>query len=331
MSENTAVSGFHTLDTTQYLGFTEKFISTFEEILTNFTQLPKTQAILSFYDTLTQHIRDPQAHDLDLSAISGELVKQLYRAYRDNGFTGSITDMLLGIIKTIEIATIEESKLGVDVTKAINVPDWQAIYQQHQTNRRAHRHIYETLQPYAAFNHAPSFYLSYYFQQQNELYEEDGYTITRWNPNEGTIYTHFGLSYHDSNEIMHNGMGIMDLWSLSAIDRITTCRIYFDVASTVAYVYLETQWRNSGRTHITPYLALPFSTDIEEKLVVIYRHDQITLRNSLASITTTNQLGTTAPYLLTLSQPLLARGTGIREISHYDVAADQNEQLFFLN
>lgn len=324
------LSGFHTIDTSRYVGFNDKFISTFEEILTNFTQLPKTQAVLTFYDRILEHIADRKAHNLDFSNVKGELLEQLYEAYRDAGFTGTMDDMLTSVLKSIQVATIEESLVGVDKVKAMNVLGWQAVFERHDANIQSHAHLLNTLQPDPAFNVIPSFYLSHYLQAIDPVDPDTGYTITKWNPQEGTFYFSFGYNFPDEESESET---VTDpIWSLQFTDKIVHANIITSVPKKKAWLQLVVEDTNGVINFIHNGLRLPFGNDIVENIVLVYDNDETVARNTLyKSVPFKNIFGSQPPYALMLHQPFGTKGTALREISHYGVRADEFEQLFLLN
>ena len=334
-TENDATcSGFHSLDTVHYEGFQDSFLSNFEEILRNFTKLPKTQAIVTFLDRLRDHLQDRDGHDLQLSKledIEHDLTKQLYKAYREYGNDGSVGDMYHQILKDVEVATLEEALLGISRDKAINVPAWQELIARHDRQARSHKELFDTLQPKSAFNVSPTFYFSYYLQQLQELYEDDEYTIDTWNPEEGTIYFSVGYNYQDFPELADATVGTIPIWSLEFIDRTITCSIQIDKSVEKAFLTLRTVHRDGNRVRQSPALPLPFVSNIVENVVLTYDGTRMRLRDTLYEGTDIDIFEKQIPYALKLHLPLTNSGSGIREISHYNLSAQRSAQLFFLN
>lgn len=159
MTDNSKITGFDTLSTLRFEGFTERNISELEQILLNLDKSESVQNIKDFYINLYNHIRDTKGHDIDLSEYSDTFLYQLYEVYRRYGNKDSISEMLLQVEKNITIATNKDIDAGFNDTKAVTAKQFKSIFQKHLDNPRAHRTIYDKLVPKATFTGIPT--LSY--------------------------------------------------------------------------------------------------------------------------------------------------------------------------
>ena len=70
MTDNSKITGFDTLSTLRFEGFTERNMSELEQILLNLDKSESVQNIKDFYINLYNHIHDTKGHDIDLSSDS---------------------------------------------------------------------------------------------------------------------------------------------------------------------------------------------------------------------------------------------------------------------
>ena len=159
MTDNSKITGFDTLSTLRFEGFTERNMSELEQILLNLDKSESVQNIKDFYINLYNHIRDTKGHDIDLSEYSDTFLYQLYEVYRRYGNKDSISEMLLQVEKNVTIATNKDIDAGFNDTKAVTAKQFKSIFQKHLDNPRAHRTIYDKLVPKATFTGIPT--LSY--------------------------------------------------------------------------------------------------------------------------------------------------------------------------
>lgn len=159
MTDNSKITGFDTLSTLRFEGFTERNMSELEQILLNLDKSESVQNIKDFYINLYNHIRDTRGHEIDLAEYSDTFLYQLYEVYRRYGNKDSISEMLLQVEKNITIATNKDIDAGFNDTKAVTAKQFKSIFQKHLDNPRAHRTIYDKLVPKATFTGIPT--LSY--------------------------------------------------------------------------------------------------------------------------------------------------------------------------
>lgn len=156
MTDNSKITGFDTLSTLRFEGFTERNMSELEQILLNLDKSESVQNIKDFYINLYNHLHDTKGHDIDLSEYSPTFLHQLYEVYRRYGNTGSISEMLLQVEKNITVATNKDIDAGFNDTKAVTAKQFKSIFQKHLDNPRAHRTIYDKLVPKATFTGTPT-------------------------------------------------------------------------------------------------------------------------------------------------------------------------------
>lgn len=159
MTDNSKITGFDTLSTLRFEGFTERNMSELEQILLNLDKSESVQNIKDFYINLYNHIRDTRGHEIDLAEYSDTFLYQLYEVYRRYGNKDSISEMLLQVEKNVTIATNKDIDAGFNDTKAVTAKQFKSIFQKHLDNPRAHRTIYDKLVPKATFTGIPT--LSY--------------------------------------------------------------------------------------------------------------------------------------------------------------------------
>lgn len=159
MTDNSKITGFDTLSTLRFEGFTERNMSELEQILLNLDKSESIQNIKDFYINLYNHIHGTRGHDIDLSGYSDAFLYQLYEVYRRYGNKDSISEMLLQVEKNVTIATNKDIDAGFNDTKAVTAKQFKSIFQKHLDNPKAHRTIYDKLVPKATFTGIPT--LSY--------------------------------------------------------------------------------------------------------------------------------------------------------------------------
>lgn len=334
--DDSTVSDFHSISAIEYVGFTSQNMSDFERIITAYTNMPKTQAMVTFYDRLRNHINDARAHNLNIDDISDSLITQLYYIYRSLGFTGTRADMIVAMIKTIEAGTIDQCLAGVNPNKAVTVPGWQAMFNKHESDAKAHASFFDSLLPNDVLNEDPDFYLSSFFGEQNYLIEDDGYTITSWDTNEGTLY--LSISYDFREEPLNTTTG--KVMSLDFLNFSLDFSIIFnsnDVTNRTLILKLD---KNDKATKTSKYigkLTLAFQDEGYDRILVIYDHGACRLRSMTDTVDLNcDPLDEQFPIALYLNSPLKARSdktsiVTIKEVAHYPIAASITEQLFFLN
>ena len=156
MTDNSKITGFDTLSTLRFEGFTERNMSELEQILHNLDKSDSVQNIKDFYINLYNHIHSSGGHNIDLSEHDSTFLGKLYEVYRRYGNTGSMSDMLHRIEKNIAIATNKDIAAGFNDTKAVTAGQFKTVFNKHVDNATAHRRIYDALVPNATFTCTPT-------------------------------------------------------------------------------------------------------------------------------------------------------------------------------
>lgn len=334
--QDSSISHFHSISTVEYSGFTSQNMSDFERIIMAYTKMPKTQAMMTFYDRLQRHIADAKAHNLDIDDLQDSLITQLYYIYRNLGFTGTREDMIVAMIKTIEVGTIDQCLAGVNPIAGVTVPGWLTMCSKHENDPKAHDSFFNSLLPNDALNEDPDFYLSSFFGEQNYLIENDGYTITSWNPNKGTFY--LSLSYDFRAEPLGTTNGkVITLDFLNFTLDFTIKNNSNDPLKRALILKIDKIDKTTQTVKYIGKVDLAFADEGYDRILLIYDHGTCRLR-SMTDTADLNYdpLDGQVPIALYLNSPLKARSdkndiVALKEVAHYSIAASITEQLFFLN
>ena len=156
MTDNSKITGFDTLSTFRFEGFTERNMSELEQILHNLDKSDSVQNIKDFYTNLYNHVHSSGGHNIDLSEHEITFLGKLYEVYRRYGNSGSMSDVLHRIEKNITIATNRDIAAGFNDTKAVTAGQFKTVFSKHVDNATAHRRIYDALVPKATFTGTPT-------------------------------------------------------------------------------------------------------------------------------------------------------------------------------
>lgn len=309
------MSGFHTYTTTNESEFSDRSRRDLEEIIVKFTKLPKVQALLTFYDQVKDHLQDKTAHDLDMTSYQSELIRQLYRAYRDAGYTGDVGAMLKSIYKDIKVGTHADVQAGWSTTKALNAVEMRYILDQHSSDSSAHPELVATFKPDAIVYAEPIYHLSYLLNKNDSYLLDDGLTLDGWNDAEGTLYFSFMYQKETTNE----------LFSLVGSDVTYTF--------TIAYTDTEATLHLTDGTNDNLILTLPYPTSGLDRIALTYDKDKLVFRDLVGSASFNRSSLVIHPVALKLLLPLSCIGSaeGIREIVYYNQAIASDDLNFFLN
>ena len=324
METNASITGWTSVDTIRFIGFSERVMSDLEIIIQNFYKLPKVQAMMQFGEDLRVHLyQSPNDHDLDISPWHDRLIKQLYRTYRLSGYTGSIKDMLFSIDKVIDIAKHVDITAGYTKTKAVDLGGWRWLFDKHSTERLSHYDRFDDLQPSEVLNLYPGFSFSHFIKENFDPYKTTGYPIDSWNDSAGTLLVdlHYDLS---------NVGTIIQQFNILSLEFATTSfliRLIAKAGSFKCRGYVVD--KTSGAETALFTTTLPVDPIGYTPLLLVYADKKITIRDLLSNITIGNPFSE-APYKLKLFQPLGETGTCIREVTYYREAATTAQQLFFL-
>lgn len=295
------VSGFSTVTTYRYEGFTEAMISELEQILQRLGDDPKTQNIIQFFTNLHKHLTSTAGEHIDITPLSDTLITQLYNAYRKAGFKGTRNQMLLDIDKHLEVADDTTFRAGISKTAAMTAVQWKDIYTRHLTDPSAHRKVYQTLNPTRSFNAPAIIHYSSTFQ-----HTDANCTIANWNERYGTLVLRYRLKNSD-NRIAELAVGNNKI-TISE----TNNTLVFKVADKT-------------------YTFKTDSTLEKDRLILSYNQQQLTL----ATI-----MGIQKVTTFDLNKPTLTIPNGIvddltdgtvYQLDYYPLNADDEEIRFLLN
>lgn len=297
------VSGFDTITTYRYEGFTERLVSEFERILNNLQNSAEVNNIIEFYTKLQEHIASNSAHDMNLSVLSDELIAQLYRTYRKAGYTESRADMILALDKQITSGTDVEANAGISQDKPMSAKQWKPIFDRHTTSKAAHYKLYNTLNPDKSFNVVPSVYS-----------DSTVITITddKVNPTQGTVTAKFKV----------------------AVSRPFTIMNVSFLNDNIAVFSLVAELNNGTINIVTNKGTYALSCGISSD--VILTNDTLVVSYAASSISIYNMLnGIDIPDLPTYTQVKITidgnRSGNTQSSAYYPVAADEDEIRFLLN
>lgn len=323
MEENAKVTGFHSIDSIRFEGFTEQLLSEFERVIASFYQQPTMQAMATFHDDLRAHIYcTSRCHSIDLSPFAPELIKQLFRAYRDAGFKGTVTDMFLSIVKLIEIGSHDDVLAGISQHHALNILGWQYLFNAHRCDKQAHSRIFDLIQPHDALNREPVFHFDACLPEYYDVYKEHGYTIPGWNRLSGTLFFDFLYDNTSADESK-----VVELFSINFL----TYKLWFDVNySKSVKGHLQIRREQNNTFTLLTEIELPFEGHGYDRFLLSFVHDELLIRDLLKTVRIKNFF-VGSPLSLHLEAPLGHTGTAMREISYYRTATSPDEQLFFLN
>ena len=319
MSTDNQMSGFHTYSVSDESNFSEATRRDLERIIINFTKLPKVQALLALYDRLSDHLTDPTAHEFDISIYQNDLVKQLYRAYRDIGYTGDVGAMLRSIIKEIQVATRQDVEEGYSTVKAIPAVEARYMMQQHAISEKAHSDLVNAFVPDAVVAFEPSIHICEMFNGEDRYLYNEGYGLDKWNDTEGTIYFAFANEYSTEPQ---------DIFSF-------VCP-YEEIS--VQYRYTNGVPRLVFYNKTTGFIrrelfSLPFAQNGLDRVVISYDRTKVVVKDLLREAKMPREVLDITPVALKLYQPLTKPGTpsGLREWIYYPQATASKNMNFFLN
>lgn len=316
--ENNKVSNFSEISSYKYDKFNEMVLSQLEQIIINFTNLPRVQALIQFYDTVNNHIfHEPKAHGFSINPYKSELINQLYQVYLNFGYTGDPKQMLFSFIKNIEIATHEDINYGWDKTKALPLSGWNTLFKKHDDNPKAHQELYDLFNQYGVKFLEPYFYFNYCGLDNDVLFNQNDFTIDKWNQNRGTLYCEFNLS---KSNITDN---VLTLFRLKALDK----EIKFEVQVIDGKLYLAF---NSGSNIYL--LKSPIETKGLDRFIITYDENMCEFRNLIDhKVIKDFDFNHFNPFVMHGDLNISHNDTAIRELAYYPVVTRSNDQLFFLN
>ena len=313
MSKTGSMEQFHTFSTYTYRNFSERMISDLEQIICNFSQLPRYQALREFYTKLQDHLNNqPKAHNFDIHPFSQQLVQQMYQAYLNSGYTGTISDMLMGLIKNVNIATAKDSSAGFSSTKAETVDGFDTRLDKHNKLRKAHMNLYNEFVRQGVPGLEPYFYYSAELHNFPAGVNEEC-AIPGWNIKAGSLFLCF--DYLDTEE----DVPLLEFKNAHA-----------SLSFVLRYISGVTRLVIHHGT-VSKTITLPFPGGGYDKLVFSYNPEVILIRDLLTTIQYVNSLGDFLPTSIVLGTEMGTGRSSLREFSYYPVDMDKSEMLFYLN
>lgn len=303
---------FHTYSTYTYRNFSERMISDLEQMICNFSKLPRYQALTKFYDELQAHLNNPKAHNFDIGPYTQTLLQQMYQAYLNAGYTGNINDMLNSLIKNVSVATAKDSQASYSTTKAETVQGFHTRLGNHNRLRKAHNSLYQQFVRQGIPGLEPYWYYNYELNNfPGEVGEE--YPLKGWDQKAGTIFMQ--LNYRDQEEPVQlfelNDSGIALRFSLEFINGVVKIVVRYG--------------------NVTKVITPPFPGGGTDKLVLSYTPELIVIRDLLTTIQAMNPVAHFNPTTITLQTAFGNSGTCLSELAYYPVSTNKSEMLFFLN
>lgn len=317
MTDNSKITGFDTLSTLRFEGFTERNMSELEQILHNLDKSDSVQNIKDFYINLYNHIHSSGEHNIDLSEHNSTFLGKLYEVYRRYGNTGSMSDMLHRIEKNITIATNKDIAAGFNDTKAVTAGQFKTVFNKHVDNATAHRRIYDALVPDATFTGTPTVAIT-----GNNTNISLGNARDFWCTSYGTLV----LKYRDPKR--PRDIGNPDITGIGGIITVETT---YDILTIQGNINITLSMTN--RSEDAHKLFLQINDDIQEipryttlakdTLVMCYNG------NNLCIGTTKEMTNIVLPDILNVS------GVNISPLAHrfvyYPQSATADEMRFLLN
>lgn len=307
------MSAFHTYSPFRYLGFTEHNLSELEQILINFIKLPKTQALLKYYDTLDTHLNhDPTAHGYTIKPYAAYIVQQLYQAYLNQGYTGTVEDMLNSVIKDVKLATHADAVAGWDKVKVLLLKEWKFLLERHNQDPQSHPEIYALFRRQGPVSADPAWCLTYYVDPDSSIWETEGYTLLNWNQPQGTLVLSFNYEK-----------------ALASPEQL--------------YLVLEDSAHRQLQISIIDWMLLVSSGTKtyslahacgkkgSDTLVLTYDQEDLILHTTQAVIELTNPMPDFIPIVMYLKVPLGIDKNSIVDVTYYSFKTSKSEHNFFLS
>lgn len=302
MSDIGSIQGFHSVGIENSREFNEKTLSELERIINAFMASPKAISLAKFYSTLESHleaIEDP--HELDISLFSQELINTLYQYYLDQGYTGSVFEMLKSIVKTkVEVATVRETLANNTSTKAVNLTDWEALFNKHEAET-LHNNLLDIFTRQRGFNIYPQLSLNYLYDTHKLVHK-----IPHWDYC-GTI--NFKFCYFNSTRREIDRV----LFMIGDESDALTVRYYSEAGSDEVVINLSRPKINLDKSFTLPCTIEGINTS-----VISFSKDESFYRDYLVTgtIPSINQGKLLSP-ILTLNEPLSA--AHLQEITFYPI------------
>jgi hypothetical protein len=194
LSDST-VSGFHTIDTRRFEGFTPQNLDEFNRILLSIKKNDKFNFLESFRQQIESHIANPAGHRLAFNLLEDEIVEQLYTLYTNSGYTGTKLDMLQSVYKNITVGDSDDVKAGIAFDKAMHVVFWKQWFDKHNDGLDSHMTIRKAFYPVNTVNKVAAVNINDYNPTKEVTFDKN------WNSSEMTINFTYDFSTKVNGEL----------------------------------------------------------------------------------------------------------------------------------
>lgn len=327
-------SGFRNYSTFKHKGFNDRNISDIERILIKLRQDAKFMELSAFDDVLFHHILDRHAHNLGIDDLCDSLITQLYHSYRDLGYKGTRDDMIKATVKDVDIGSIPECRVGINEKKAVSVPGWLEMFDNHDTDPQSHESFFESLTPNDAFNTEADFHLDTLIGDQKFLIESGLYAV-EWSSPDSTLYLSISYNFKDYVSDTEPTITLCEFYSYSRHYKIV---VVGNVIGTIRkpQVLLMERDDAAGTDKFIGMARLSFEQEGYDRILLIQKRDGSVILRTMTDRVFLNKIFTKNTKHLLINCPIKARAdtsnrVTIKEISHYPAAASTSQQLYFLN
>lgn len=242
--KNSVVTGFYKYDTRKFRDFTPEHLSMLERIVLKYRNKEPLSLLMKFYPQLEQHLNDTNPHDFQVAPFAQELLDQLYTIYQQQGYTGSVTDMLEAILKNISIANVDTIFHTASRYEAINAPGWKKLMDAHKEKQYAHDDIFESFKIHGEmFFFEPVWMFTYLFSELYLPYKEDGYTLSSWNSQEGSLFFEGIFQDFSKKTVLFDIRGLESTFRVAIETEEQACIGLFHNDECIVRVPIQTQVR----------------------------------------------------------------------------------------
>lgn len=107
---------------------------------------------------LENHVHDENnPHDLTLETLGTSVISELYKAWKDEGYEGTIDDFIKVLFQYVEIADVDDTLAGTSHSKLVSVRGAKAYYDEHIADPHAHDEMFRAIFPGHPVTKEPKF------------------------------------------------------------------------------------------------------------------------------------------------------------------------------
>lgn len=309
MSElkHSSIQGFSSISTDDFIGFTDQDVANFEILIQSLLDYKPTQKVLNLRERILDHIRHG-THEFDAHDHSDEIIASLYSTYRDTGYQGVVADMLLSLVKDVDIGTMSDVLTALSRTKCLNTRGWQHLMHEHEDTDNVHLALYRQYHPPVCFDSPVIYSLDGVL---SGCLEDHTLPLDRWSNDEGTIYLDFDFDLNQGEQqvatyLEDDGRSV----SILINEARELCFRYGTEADGYQDLATITHEMIMGRC----------------KATICMHGDEVQVRNEISYATVDNVF--TKPHSIKLTP---SNGVVITEIVGYRHTASPAEQAFLIN